>query len=123
MSQLVIGDHLVLPTHHGVGFPAYVRREDGSAEGEPLVHVPLPGRQGVEWLCDDRLVAPGVRGGSPDIPFSGVAFFAERGGELVDNKLADEAAAVWGGESLASGQPWAPAVRAGAQAHMPGLSA
>ncbi|MBS2540063.1 hypothetical protein KGQ20_45725 [Catenulispora sp. NF23] len=46
MSPLIIGGHLVLPTHRGVGFPAYVRRENGSAEGEPQVHVPLPGRQG-----------------------------------------------------------------------------
>jgi NAD(P)-dependent dehydrogenase (short-subunit alcohol dehydrogenase family) len=33
-------------------------------------------------------------------------------------ELADKATAVWGGESLLGGQTWAPAARAGAQAHL-----
>ncbi|MEZ0111650.1 hypothetical protein ABH920_005668 [Catenulispora sp. EB89] len=33
-------------------------------------------------------------------------------------ELADKTTAVWGGESFLGGQPWAPAARAGAQAHL-----
>lgn len=76
------GDVLVLPSHPGEGFLAYVRRIDGSAEGEPLILVPLPGRRGAEWLCDDRLAAAEFVAGLR--PFGGVAFPAGRGGELVD---------------------------------------
>jgi hypothetical protein len=78
------GDVLVLPSHPGVGFLAYVRRVNGSAEGEPLILVPPPGRQGAESLYDDRLAAPELVAGLRT--FGGVAFPAERGGELVGNE-------------------------------------
>ncbi|MEY9929169.1 hypothetical protein ABH926_003809 [Catenulispora sp. GP43] len=116
------GDVLVLPSRPGEGFLAYVRRVNGLAEGEPLIVVPQPGRQGAELLYDDRLAAPefvaglrtliaerGVDRVFPfhlgaavlrlaretglDGPFGGVAFLAERGGELVNSKAAFRAVA------------------------------
>ncbi|MEY9856250.1 hypothetical protein ABH935_001854 [Catenulispora sp. GAS73] len=80
------GEVLVPPSHPGVGFPAYVGRVMGSAEGEPLILVPPPGRRGVELLSDDRLVASEFVAGLR--PFGGVAFPVEPGGELVDHRTA-----------------------------------
>ena len=80
------GEVLVLPSHPGVGFPVYVWRVNGSAEGEPQILVPPPGRRGAELLYDDRLAAPEFVAGLR--PFGGVAFPGERGGELVDPQTA-----------------------------------
>ncbi|MEZ0111649.1 hypothetical protein ABH920_005667 [Catenulispora sp. EB89] len=80
------GEVLVPPSRPGLGFPAYVRRVNGSAEGEPLIQVPPPGRPGAELLSDDRLVAPEFVAGLR--PSGGVAFPAGRGGELVDHRTA-----------------------------------
>jgi hypothetical protein len=127
------GDVLVLPSHPGEGFLAYVRRINGLAEGEPLVLVPPPGRQGAELLYDDRLAAPefvaglrtviaerGVDRVFPfyldaavlrlaretglDGPFGGVAFLAERGGELVNSKAAFRAISAGNGVPIPEGR-------------------
>lgn len=115
------GDVLVLPSRPDEGFLAYVRRVNGLAEGEPLILVPPPGRQGAELLYDDRLAAPefvaglrtliAERGVDRVFPFhldaailrlareiglaglfGGVAFPAEPGGELVNSEAAFRAA-------------------------------
>lgn len=127
------GDVLVLPSHPGEGFLAYVRRINGLAEGEPLILVPPPGRRGAELLYDDRLAAPefvaGLRTliaergvdrvfpfhfGSAvlrlaretglDGPFGGVAFLAERGGELVNSKAAFRAIGAGNGVPIPEGR-------------------
>jgi hypothetical protein len=63
-------DVTVLRTHPGEGFPDRVRRGTGSAEGEPLIPIPPPGRRGAESLCPGRLAAAGACGGSPDVAAS-----------------------------------------------------
>jgi hypothetical protein len=121
------GDVVVVPSHPGEGFPAHVRRVNGSAEGEPPTVIPPSGRQGAESLYDDRLAAPefvaGLRtptahregdllpfpldaavsrrahGVGPDGSCSGVAFPAGRGGELVTNQVSP-VSIVWMAEEI-----------------------
>jgi hypothetical protein len=121
------GDVVVVPSHPGEGFPAYVRRVHGSAEGEPPTVIPPSGRQGAESLYDDRLAAPEfvaglrtptaeregdllpfpldeavsrrAREAGLDGPSGGVAFPAGRGGELV-TKHVSPVSIVWMAEEI-----------------------
>jgi hypothetical protein len=126
------GDIVVLPTRPASDFVAYVRRLMGLSDGEPRIVVPPPGRQGPELLYDDRLADPeflaevrplieqrrtdrvfpfyldkavlclarelGLGG-----PAGGLAFLAERGGEIVNSKAVFRAIAAGNGVPIPDG--------------------
>ncbi|WP_344669338.1 peptide ligase PGM1-related protein [Catenulispora yoronensis] len=56
------GDVVVLPSHPTGDFLDRVRRLAALPAGEPRIAVPPAGRQGAEWLDDDRLAVPGFVG-------------------------------------------------------------